>query len=89
MRPMPGNPHLCLTCRWAEWYKTANGRLHPGGDGKCGWEMPEIRLPAVYYYPADTSRRRVPSPSGGSITQKTDAAWVRPVTSCDTYEAKP
>jgi len=25
----------CLDCVHAQWKRTANGRMHPSGDGKC------------------------------------------------------
>jgi hypothetical protein len=36
---------VCSTCRFAEWRKTANGRRHPDGSGKCGYLFPTTPLP--------------------------------------------
>ena len=30
----------CKGCKYAEWVRTANGRLHPSGDGKCTFKLP-------------------------------------------------
>lgn len=33
----------CTNCKHAQWNKTAAGRLHPSGDGRCGYpvQLPE------------------------------------------------
>jgi hypothetical protein len=51
----------CIVCKYAEWRRTKNGRLHPSGDGRCGypWKLPP--LPAAMYFISD------PKPSGGYI----------------------
>jgi hypothetical protein len=36
---------VCATCRWAEWEKTANGRRHPKGSGKCAYQFPDGPVP--------------------------------------------
>lgn len=28
---------ICVGCRFADWVRTSNGRLHPSGLGKCTW----------------------------------------------------
>lgn len=68
--------HLCLTCRFANWRKTSGGKLHPSGDGRCTWKMPEIKLPASMYFISHS-----PNPSGGFIYRK-----ERIVTECPTHE---
>jgi hypothetical protein len=35
----------CATCRHAEWKKTANGRRHPEGSGKCAFQFAETPVP--------------------------------------------
>lgn len=55
----------CLKCRFAEWKKTAAGRLHPSGAGRCHWKMPEIALPKSRYYIGH--ERVIPPPTGGYI----------------------
>jgi hypothetical protein len=36
----------CKGCKWAEWKKTANGRLHPSGDGLCAFPVKAPVLPS-------------------------------------------
>ncbi len=57
----------CLYCKYAKWAKTASGRLHPSGDGRCmyPWKMP--RLPQCMYWIGSE-----PYPPGGFITRKSD-----------------
>jgi hypothetical protein len=66
----------CTDCKHALWERTAAGKLHPSGDGKCQypWKMPE--LPAALYW------LRRPEPSGGFINRRRDNAehcayWAR------------
>lgn len=47
--------HPCLGCKFAEWKRTAAGRLHPSKDGKCVWTSPQI-LPASL---GDYDRERI------------------------------
>jgi hypothetical protein len=35
----------CESCRFAEWQRSANGRRHPSGDGKCTYVFPDAPLP--------------------------------------------
>jgi hypothetical protein len=28
-------PTPCAGCKWADWKRTASGRLHPDGEGQC------------------------------------------------------
>lgn len=73
----------CLTCKFANWRKTATGRLHPGGDGRCGWKMPAIAIPKAFYY-SSTRDGSVPAPSGGGYIERKDATRTA---GCPTYEA--
>jgi hypothetical protein len=66
-----------MTCMYAEWKKTAAGRLHPSGTGKCLWPMPTITLPKSRYYSGDG--RVVPRPWGGMIERKDESE-------CSAYE---
>lgn len=54
----------CTNCRYAEWERTAAGKLHPSGQGFCEypWKMP--KLPASMYWLTE------PSPMGGSISRR-------------------
>lgn len=40
----------CKHCKYAEWKRTAAGKLHPSGDGDCAypWKMPQ--LPAAMFW---------------------------------------
>jgi hypothetical protein len=37
----------CLHCRYAEWAKTANGRVHPTKVGQCTYEL-TLHVPMSY-----------------------------------------
>ena len=54
----------CLKCSYADWKKTAGGKLHPSGDGKCCFTLKIPVLPACMYWVRD------PYPSGGYINRK-------------------
>jgi hypothetical protein len=70
----------CITCKLAEWSRTAAGRLHPSGDGRCRWKMPAIPIPASRYY-IGGSRDAIPQPSGGAIERH------KPYHDCPTWES--
>lgn len=54
--------HPCTDCRFAEWKRTAAGRLHPSGSGKCTWTV-ELALPASFGdREADQMRRDLARP---------------------------
>jgi hypothetical protein len=36
----------CTDCIYADWKRTANGRLHPSGDGCCAKKIEIPKLPA-------------------------------------------
>jgi hypothetical protein len=74
--------HLCQTCKLAEWDKTANGRRHPNGQGKCGWTVPYIPTPAAFKWGFYGDRTQ-PMAYGGRIE------WRYPVEKCEIYEAQP
>jgi len=38
------NKSVCDGCKFANWKRTSNGRLHPDGSGKCKWQV-KIALP--------------------------------------------
>lgn len=56
----------CKDCRFAQWKRTTNGRLHPSGMGNCAfpWRMPAI--PASMYWVPYTP----PLLAGGLINRK-------------------
>jgi len=39
----------CITCVYASWEKTKNGRLSPTGSGRCLWDRPCV-IPASMYF---------------------------------------
>lgn len=53
----------CDKCKWADWVRTSNGRLHPCKMGTCTypWKIPEL--------PASMSwiGKSAPTPFGGAI----------------------
>ena len=54
----------CKGCKYADWQRTAAGKLHPSGDGRCKypWKMP--LLPASMYWLGSAR------PSGGRISRR-------------------
>ena len=77
----------CLTCRFAEWKRTASGKLHPDGSGRCRWEMPKIALPKAFYY-VGSRDRGAPQTSGGRIERRADFDYERKAfeATCPAYE---
>lgn len=69
----------CLNCRNAMWKLTAAGKLHPSGDGRCGWVWEERPIPAAFYYVGGGGNR----PSGGYIDRKR-----LPAGDCPFFQAK-
>lgn len=55
----------CTHCKHAEWKKTATGRLHPSGDGKCLYVYKVPKLPACKFWLSGD-----PRPCGGHISRK-------------------
>lgn len=60
----------CKDCKYAEWKRTKLGRLHPSGDGECGyklkWKM--LSIPASMFWPGNMSHK----PCGGYINRRED-----------------
>ena len=57
----------CDGCKYADWRRTSNGRLHPDKSGRCVYlrEHPlNLKVPAAFYW---TSWSQEPNPSGGFI----------------------
>jgi len=65
----------CLGCSYANWNRTANGSLHPNGEGRCDAPHTPKPLPAAYY------RVGGDNVYGGSISRrcelKTDCAYYQ------------
>jgi hypothetical protein len=58
----------CTECKFAEWKRTAAGRLHPSGEGRCRWKYESKPIAAAYYW--TTYNQKHPTPYGGSIHRK-------------------
>jgi len=56
----------CKGCKYAEWKRTKNNRLHPGGKGICKYKC---KLPVI---PASMSWSITPKPRGGHIYRHKD-----------------
>ena len=54
----------CTHCKHAEWKRTANGGLHPSGDGQCTFRYEIKPLPACMYW------INTPSPNVGHINRR-------------------
>lgn len=54
----------CVNCKYAEWNKTASGRLHPSGDGRCTYPYKMPPLPQSMYFVSE------PRPCGGTISRR-------------------
>jgi len=76
----------CNDCKFAEWQRTAKGRLHPSGNGKCTWKgWKEWKMPASFYYPSQANMRSVAAPDGGYINRKTPHS----ASECSLFEPTP
>lgn len=70
----------CIGCVHADWAKTANGRLHPSGDGRCTYSYQLPPLPVSMYWIFFYEK----TPSGGYINRRRDSDKV-----CPTREVRP
>lgn len=57
----------CKGCRWAEWKRTAAGKLHPDGYGKCAFPLKIPKLPTAFYWSGYGAGLGTPPISGGVI----------------------
>jgi hypothetical protein len=56
----------CTHCKYAEWKRTAAGKLHPSGEGTCRYEVKMPTLPAsMFWHPIIGSLVR-----GGGINRR-------------------
>ncbi len=55
----------CVGCKFAAWDRTATGRLHPSGDGRCSYQYKLSQLPAAYSW-----IQGEPKPWGGWINRR-------------------
>lgn len=56
----------CTDCVYADWKKTAAGKLHPSGDGKCTNVVKLPKLPEEFYFINE------PHIYGGSINRRNE-----------------
>jgi hypothetical protein len=61
-----GEMKNCTDCKHAEWHRTAAGKLHPSGDGKCTYPFRLPPLPACMCWTWGSA----PTPIGGSINRR-------------------
>jgi hypothetical protein len=61
--------HNCLTCKYAKWDTDKGGKRHRSGDGRCQWQMPDLKLPVAFYF-IGYPMHSFPKPSGGFIARK-------------------
>ena len=54
----------CVNCKYAKWRRTSAGKLHPSGDGLCGYEYKIPPLPQSMYWICNS-----PKPCGGNINR--------------------
>ena len=54
----------CTECKHAKWQRTAAGKQHPSGDGRCGYPYKIPPLPASMYWIT------VHTPCGGQINRR-------------------
>ena len=40
----------CDKCKWANWNRTKNGRLHPDKGGRCTKEIVIPAIPEAFYW---------------------------------------
>lgn len=59
----------CTDCKHAHWQKTAAGKLHPSGNGRCQWELKLPALPTAIHWWAG-----VPRVSYGFINRRKELA---------------
>lgn len=57
----------CNDCIFADWKRTASGRLHPSGDGRCKKVIKIPELPQSFYW---LGMRDSPRPDGGYINRR-------------------
>ncbi len=58
----------CNGCKYAEWKRTANGRLHPSGDGRCTFTIVIPKLPNAFRW--GTYSGQAYKPCGGFIGRR-------------------
>lgn len=59
----------CTHCKYAQWDRTATGRLSPTGAGRCGYEYKLPPLPQAMYWGWSIGTAG-PKPAGGRINRR-------------------
>ena len=59
----------CIGCKYANWQKTSNGRLHPNGEGKCTYVFPDMPVLPMSFMWGYSYNDRPPCPKGGRINR--------------------
>lgn len=60
----------CMGCKFAQWDRTAAGKLHPSGQGRCGYKYKLPPLPGAFYWATYSGGE--PRPHGGFINRRKD-----------------
>jgi len=76
---------ICLDCKFADWNRTANGRLHPSGDGRCSWKKSVAFAASVPDYQKDAADRVLNSKGTWQIRRGVNDGHTK----CPTYVRKP
>ena len=72
----------CTDCVHAEWKRTAGGKLHPSGDGKCTKTIVLPPLPSSFRWGYGYTWNEKPVPKGGDINRREELrehcpCWAR------------
>jgi hypothetical protein len=60
----------CKHCKWAEWRKTAAGRKHPSGEGRCTYVVRIPVIPKAFRWGYKINDK--PDLNGGYIDRKSE-----------------
>lgn len=55
-----------MGCKYAQWRRSSNGRLHSSGDGRCMYPYEVPPLPSSMYWVS----MNIPKPCGGCINRR-------------------
>lgn len=72
----------CVECKYADWHRTANGRLHPDGEGRCTFEVKIPAIPASMSWGYSSTDK--PHIGGGYINRKRELSK-----DCPCYQRTP
>lgn len=69
---------LCLGCKYADWRRNADGKLHKSGEGRCTAPFSlKLDIPAAFY---ELQQTRI----GGGFVHRS----AKPVLSCNFFTSK-